>query len=73
MRWESLSLDISGLVGEQELVNDINSLADSVLEAAGGRPVMARLALTGRGPLHRWLRRADTRGHYIGAAQRPLR
>ena len=60
VRWASLSLDISGLVGEQELVNDINSLADSVLEAAGGRPVMARLALTGRGPLHRWLRRADT-------------
>ena len=60
VRWEALSLNISRLDGEQELLNDINSLADSTLEAAGGRPVIARLALTGRGPLHRWLRRADT-------------
>ena len=60
VRWEALSLDISRLDGEQELLNDMNSLADSALEAAGGRPVMARLALTGRGPLHRWLRHADT-------------
>jgi DNA repair exonuclease SbcCD nuclease subunit len=60
VRWEALSLNISRLDGEQELLNDINSLADSALEAAGGRPVMARLALTGRGPLHRWLRHADT-------------
>jgi DNA repair exonuclease SbcCD nuclease subunit len=60
VRWEALSLDISRLDGEQELLNDMNSLADSALEAAEGRPVMARLALTGRGPLHRWLRHADT-------------
>ena len=73
VRWASLSLDISGLVGEQELVNDINSLADSVLEAAGGRPVMARLALTGRGAAAPLAPPRRYRGHYIGAAQRPLR
>ena len=59
VRWEALSLDISGLDGEQELLNAVNGLADVALEAAGGRPVMARLTLTGRGPLHRRLRRAD--------------
>ena len=60
VRWETLSLDIAGLDDEQTLLNAVNNLADSVREASGGRPVMARLVLTGRGPLHRWLRSADT-------------
>ena len=59
-RWETLSLDISGLKDEQDLLDAVNDLSDSTLAAAGGRPVIARLALTGRGPLHASLRRPDT-------------
>ncbi len=60
VRWERLSLDIAGLETEQELLDGVNNLADLALETAGGRPLVARLALTGRGPLYRWLRRPDT-------------
>ena len=61
-RWETLSLDISGLEDEQDLLNAVNNLADSALATAGGRPVITRLTLTGRGPLHASLRRPDTVG-----------
>ena len=60
VRWETLSLDIAGLDDEQDLLNAMNDLADSALAAAGGRPVIARLTLAGRGPLHSSLRRPDT-------------
>ena len=60
VRWETLSLDIAGLDDEQDLLNAVNDLADSALAAAGGRPVIARLTLAGRGPLHSSLRRPDT-------------
>ena len=59
VRWQTLSLDIAGLDDEQNLLDAINQEAESALESADGRPVVARLSLTGRGPLHRSLRRAD--------------
>ena len=60
VRWETLELDIAGLDTEQGLVDAVNDAADVALESAEGRPVIARLTLTGRGALHRSLRRGDT-------------
>ena len=60
VRWETLLLDIGGSDTEQSLIDAANELAESVLEAADGRSVVARLTLTGRGPMHRWLRREGT-------------
>ncbi len=60
VRWETLSLDIGSLETEQALLDAINDLSESALDAAGGRSVVARLALAGRGPLNRWLRDART-------------
>ena len=60
VRWETLLLDIGGSDTEQSLIDAANELAESTLEAADGRSVVARLTLTGRGPLHRWLRREGT-------------
>ena len=60
VRWETLEVAIAGLETEQELIDALYVRADSALEAAEGRPVISRLSLTGRGPLHRWLRRPGT-------------
>ena len=56
VRWETLSLNIGALETEQALLDAINSLSESALDAADGRSVVARLVLVGRGPLNRWLR-----------------
>ena len=60
VRWETLSLDIGALETEQDLIDAATGVAEEALDAAGGRHVVARLVLTGRGPLHRWLRSGDT-------------
>ena len=60
VRWATLDVSIAGLETEQALLDAVNREADAALESAAGRPVIARLSLTGRGPLHRSLRRADT-------------
>ena len=60
VRWETLSLDIAGLETEQALIDAVSDRAESALEASEGRPVVFRLALAGRGTMHRWLRREDT-------------
>ena len=60
VRWELLEVGIAGLDTEQDLFDAVDRAADSCLEAAEGRPVVSRLSLTGRGPLHHWLRREGT-------------
>ena len=60
VRWETLSLDIGGVETEHALIDAANDLAESALDAADGRSVVARLVLTGRGPMHRSLRRGET-------------
>ncbi len=60
VRWETLEVDIGGLATEQELLDAVDSAAASCADAAAGRSVVFRLALTGRGPLHRWLRSGGT-------------
>lgn len=58
VRWETLSLDIRGLETEQAIIDAANDRAESVLEESGERPIVVRLVLTGRGPMHRSLRQA---------------
>ncbi len=60
VRWETLEVGIAGLDTEQELLDAVDFAAASCAEAAGGRSVVFRLTLTGRGPLHCWLRSAGT-------------
>ena len=60
VRWETLSLDIGPLDTEQDLLNAVNDQAEDSLAEAQGRPVVARLEVTGRGALHRWLNSAGT-------------
>ena len=60
VRWETLEVGIAGLETEQELLDAVDSAVASCAEHAGGRSVVFRLTLAGRGPLHRWLRRAGT-------------
>ena len=57
VRWETLEVDITGLETEQELLNAMDAAASSCAKAAEGRAVVFRLTLTGRGTLHRELRR----------------
>ncbi len=60
VRWELLGVGISGLETEQDLLDSVDRVTESCLEAADGRPVVCRLSLTGRGPLHRWLSQPET-------------
>ena len=60
VRWETLILDIAGLDTEQALLDAIDQQADSTLETAEGRCVIARLTLRGRGSLDHWLRSEGT-------------
>lgn len=55
IRWETLTLDIGAMETEQALLDRLDDSAGTTLDAAEGRCVIARLELTGRGPLHRWL------------------
>ena len=60
VRWETLEVGIAGLETEQELLDAVDFAVASCANAAGGRSVVFRLTLSGRGPLHRWLRSAGT-------------
>ena len=60
VRWKTFSLDIGKLDDIQDLINTISSEAGSVLEASGGRSVIVRIDLTGRGRLHHTLRQEGT-------------
>ena len=60
VRWETLELNITGLDSEHQVLDAIDNTAYATREAADGRPVVFRLALTGRGPMHRFLRRPGT-------------
>ena len=59
VRWETLEVNISELETEQQLLSAIEQRVSGCRETAGGRPVVYRLLLSGRGPLHRSLVRPD--------------
>ncbi|MVO98556.1 metallophosphoesterase family protein [Paenibacillus lutrae] len=60
VRWEQADLSIEGITTEQELHEGLDGLLDELRAGAGGRPVIVRLALTGRGPLHLRLQSGST-------------
>ena len=59
VRWERLSIDISGLEAEQDLLNEIDDAMQGLLDGAEGRSVVVRMTLTGRGELNRFLRQPN--------------
>ena len=65
VRWELLEVGIEGLETEQELLDALDRAVASCADASGGRPVVFRLSLTGRGPLNGWIRSAGTTDHLL--------
>ena len=62
-RWELLEINVTGFTSEQELLDAVGEAVVSCSDASGGRPVVFRLTLTGRGSLNRWIRSAGTLDH----------
>ncbi len=60
VRWDVLEVGIEGLETEQELLDAVDRAVVSCSDASGGRPVVFRLTLTGRGSLNRWIRASGT-------------
>ena len=58
--WKTFLLDIGELDKVQDLINAISNQAGSALDASGGRSVIVRIELTGRGRLHRTLSQEGT-------------
>ncbi|WP_281886159.1 DNA repair exonuclease [Paenibacillus sp. YYML68] len=56
-RWEQAELSIAGLESEQQLKEALEEAVQAAEESSDGHSVMLRLTLTGRGALHRMLRR----------------
>lgn len=59
VRWAHLKLDISELQTEQELLDEIGELVQESLSEAQFRSLVARLTLSGRGPLSESLRQPN--------------
>lgn len=57
VRWERLRVPIDGLATEQELLDRLDEGLTGLGRAHGGRSLVVRLELAGRGPLHRRLGR----------------
>ena len=57
IRWEQRELDVSRMEADQELLDELHEAMRQMLDAADDRPIIARLALTGRGVLHSSLRK----------------
>ncbi|GIP37952.1 exonuclease SbcCD subunit D [Paenibacillus sp. J31TS4] len=69
VRWERLAVDIERLQTEEELREAVRQAMEQARAAADGRPVVVRLELTGRGPLHPVLQR----GHALKELLEELR
>ena len=59
VRWEMLTLEIDNIETEQELMDKMDGIVTASAMEVDGRPVVYRLDLFGRGPLHRWLSLPD--------------
>lgn len=55
VRWEKLAVSIDGMQDEQALMDALERALLAAAEREAGVPVMARVVLAGRGPLHRRL------------------
>ncbi len=60
VRWESLSVDIGRFATDQELLDALHKGMQVLADAAGGRSIVVRVTLTGRGQLNRNLCRPNT-------------
>ena len=60
VRWETLPVDITPFETEQELLDALQEGMQGLLDSTGGRSVIVRVTLTGRGELNRSLRRPNT-------------
>ncbi len=58
VRWERVSIDISALETEQDLLNQIDDAMQNLLDGAEGRSVVIRMTLTGRGEVNQFLRQS---------------
>ena len=57
VRWERVSIDISALETEQDLLDAVGGAMQNLLDGAEGKSVVVRTTITGRGELNRFLRR----------------
>ena len=57
VRWERLSLDISAMETEEDLLKGLDRRLEDARDQAEGRSVVVRVTLSGRGPLYHSLRR----------------
>jgi DNA repair exonuclease SbcCD nuclease subunit len=56
VRWESCSVDLDQVTDPDVALERVATALELTIEAAGNRPVIARVVLTGRTPLHaRWV------------------
>lgn len=60
VRWEVLTLPINALGSEQQLLGLLQNRLDGLKKRHAGRSLVVRVELTGRGSLHRVLRRPYT-------------
>lgn len=60
VRWVTLPIDISDVDDIEGLNDRVEQLVDEALTAADGRPIIYRLEVGGRGPLHSVLRRTGS-------------
>ena len=67
VRWERLQLDIARMTTEEDLMEALDRCIAEALEKADGRSLVVRLSLTGRGPLHSFLKRPDSIDHLVEA------
>lgn len=63
VRWQASVQDIAGLGTLDELLDAVDSEMDILQEESGGRPVVTRLTIQGRGTLHHELARTETLEH----------
>ena len=56
VRWERVSIDISALETEQDLLDAVGGAMQNLLDGAEGKSVVVRTTITGRGELNRFLR-----------------
>ena len=71
VRWHLLEVDIGPIDGEEALVDAVVAAVESAQQAAA-RPIVARVTLVGRGPLHRSLSRGPLRADVRQLAQERL-
>jgi exonuclease SbcD len=65
VRWADSQVDIAELDSLQALLERLEQVVENAREAAEGRPAVLRVALVGRGPLHREVGAEDVRADII--------